>query len=84
MAQAGRGAFLAIVSRLCTASTERKASCQSSSTVNPVAPVFHPFSLGNLCFIIYMAELKADEFGVNFHPIYFSHLTYNFFSSLKG
>ena len=40
----------------------------SSSTVNPVGPVFHLFSLGNPDFIIYMAELRPDEFGMNFQP----------------
>ena len=37
-------------------------------TVNPVGPVFHLFSLGNPDFIIYMAELRPDEFGMNFQP----------------
>ena len=37
-------------------------------TVNLVGPVFHLFSLGNPDFIIYMAELRADEFGMNFQP----------------
>ena len=40
--------------------------CLRSHTVNPVGPVFHLFSLGNPDFIIYMAELRADEFGMNF------------------
>jgi hypothetical protein len=37
-----------------------------ANTVNPVGPVFHLFSLGNPEFIIYMAELRVDEFGMNF------------------
>ena len=35
-------------------------------TVNPAAPVFHLFSLRNPDFIIYMAELRVDEFGMTF------------------
>ena len=31
-----------------------------------VGPVFHLFSLGNPDFRIYMAELRAHEFGMNF------------------
>ena len=31
-----------------------------------MVPVFHPFSLRNLGFILYMAELEADEFEMNF------------------
>jgi hypothetical protein len=34
--------------------------------VDPAGPVFHLFSLGNPDFIIYMAGLRADEFGMNF------------------
>jgi hypothetical protein len=34
--------------------------------VNPVAPVFHLFSSGNPDFIIYMDELRVDEFGMTF------------------
>jgi hypothetical protein len=41
-------------------------SVQSASTVDLAGPVFHLFSLGNPDFIIYMAELRADEFGMNF------------------
>jgi hypothetical protein len=48
------------------------ATCTTSETwvkiltVNPVGPVFHLFSSGNPDFIIYMDELKADEFGMTF------------------
>jgi hypothetical protein len=35
-------------------------------TVNPVVPVFHLFSSGNPDFIIYMDELRVDEFGMTF------------------
>jgi hypothetical protein len=35
-------------------------------TVDLAVPVFHLFSLGNPDFIIYMAELTVDEFGVTF------------------
>jgi hypothetical protein len=37
-----------------------------SHTVNPVVPVFHLFSSGNPDFIIYMDELRVDEFGMTF------------------
>ena len=43
-----------------------------------VAPVFHPFNSGNLGFIIYMAELRADEFGLNFLLLCSKHLMYEF------
>ena len=42
-------------------------------TVNLAVPVFHLFSSGNPDFIIYMDELRVDEFGMTFHPIYLSH-----------
>ena len=35
-------------------------------TVDPAVPVFHLFSSGNPDFIIYMAELRVDEFGMTF------------------
>ena len=35
-------------------------------TVNLAAPVFHLFSLGNPDFILYMAELRVDQSGMNF------------------
>ncbi|KAF8232651.1 hypothetical protein L208DRAFT_1270974, partial [Tricholoma matsutake] len=47
-------------------------------TVNPVGPVFHLFSLRNPDFIIYMAELRADEFGMTFQLHYSKHLRYEF------
>ena len=43
-------------------------------TVCPVAPVFQPFSLGNLGFITFMAELRADENGMTFCLLRFKHL----------
>jgi hypothetical protein len=36
------------------------------NTVDLAVPVFHLFSLGNPGFIIYMAELRVDEFGMTF------------------
>ena len=48
-------------------------------TVNLVGPVFHLFSLGNPDFIIYMAELRVDEFGMNFQLWCSKHLRYEFY-----
>ena len=47
--------------------------------MNLVGPVFHLFSLGNPDFIIYMAELRADEFGMNFQPWCSKHSRYEFY-----
>ena len=46
--------------------------------MNPAGPVFHLFSSGNPNFIIYMAELRVDEFGMNFWLQCFKHLRYGF------
>jgi hypothetical protein len=43
-------------------------------TVNPAGPVFHLFSSGNPDFIIYMAELRVDEFGMNIPAAMFQTL----------
>ena len=49
-----------------------------SLTVNLAPPVFHLFSLGNPDFIIYMAELRVDEFGMTFQLQCSKHLRYGF------
>ena len=46
--------------------------------MNPAAPVFHLFSSGNPDFIIYVAELRADEFGMTFRLQCSKHLRYGF------
>jgi hypothetical protein len=46
--------------------------------VDLAAPVFHMFSLRNPDFIMYMAELRADEFGMTFQLRCSKHLRYEF------
>ena len=53
-------------------------SIVAQDTVNPAGPVFHLFSVGNPDFIIYMAELRVDEFGMNFWLQCSKHLRYGF------
>ena len=50
----------------------------SSLTVNLAVPVFHLFSSGNPDFIIYIDELRVDEFGMTFHLQCSKHLRYEF------
>ena len=45
-------------------------------TVNLVVPAFHLFISGNPDFIIYVAELRVDEFGMNFQLQCSKHLRY--------
>jgi hypothetical protein len=47
-------------------------------TVDLAGPVFHMFSSRNPDFIMYMAELKVDEFGMTFQLCCSKHLRYEF------
>jgi hypothetical protein len=44
-----------------------------AATVNQAPPVFHLFSSENPDFIIHMAELRMDEFGMTFQLQCFKH-----------
>ena len=45
-----------------------------AGTVILAVPVFHLFNSGNPDFIMYMDELRVDEFGMTFHLQYSKHL----------